>query len=394
MRESQSGTQRRGDRSGPEPLALYVHIPFCVRKCPYCDFNSGPVGEQKRARHLSALETEIRTSPWKGSEARTVFFGGGTPSELTLTELRRIVKALRDTFDLSRLEEWTIECNPGTLDDRKVSGFAEMGFDRISLGVQSFQHRHLEALGRCHDADQSRDAVKLARQAGFDNLNLDLIFALSGQTIDEWDRDLEEALSLDPEHLSLYNLTIEPGTEYGRRHRRGELPLPEEEAAALMYEKAMEATSGAGLEQYEISNYARPGRRCRHNLVYWSNQPYLGFGVSAASYVDGVRWVNCADWTRYESSVDRGQASRETEEKLSPPHALGEEIMLGLRTNEGLQLKAASRRHGLDADELFADELRFLTGEKLVQESEGWLRLTARGRLVADAVCAEFLRHA
>ncbi len=395
------------------PLALYVHIPFCVRKCYYCDFNSGPASEAIRNQFVDAVVAEIRTSPWKGSPARTVFFGGGTPSELNTAQLARITTALRETFAFSGQPkslastlpphsptstpphpepEWTIECNPGTVSLESLRAMREMGFNRISLGVQTFQDHHLKALGRIHTAAEAAEAVTAARSAGFHRLNVDLIFCLPGQTFEEWKSDLEAAFALEPEHLSLYNLTIEENTEFGRRHRLGILSLPDEDLSADMYEWTLDRCSVKGFEQYEVSNFARAGEECRHNQVYWRQEPFIGFGPSAASYFDGVRWTNTGSMQRYLATAahDTGP-ERATEEELPPVEAAGETIMLGLRTREGVDFEAVAARYGLDAERQYGEVTRQLVEDGLAYRDGRHLKLTRRGILLANAVCAQFL---
>jgi oxygen-independent coproporphyrinogen-3 oxidase len=384
------------------PLGLYVHIPFCVRKCHYCDFNSGPASDEIQAEYVDALEQEIRRSPWASLAARTVFFGGGTPSELSTTDLRRIVRALQETFDFSpnpqsairnpQSQEWTIECNPGTVSPAALAEMREMGFDRISLGVQSFHDSHLQAIGRIHSAAEAAAAVEQARAAGFQRLNLDLIFCLPGQTLDEWKSDLERGLELGPDHISLYNLTIEENTEFGRRYRSGLLSLPDEDVSADMYEWAIDRTAAAGMEQYEVSNFAHPGEECRHNQIYWRQEPYIGFGISAASYLDGVRWTNTGSMQRYLQSAAGPEGSdRAGEERLPPRAACGEAIMLGLRTREGADLAGLQKRWGMDPDREWGVEIEQFIGDGLMQRVDHRLLLTPRGVMLANAVCAAFL---
>src|SRR5262249_17294203 len=272
------------------PLALYVHIPFCVRKCFYCDFNSGPAAEEAREAYVVTLCREIRQSPWSGYPARTVFFGGRTPSELTVPQLGRIHDQLQGTFHLDSAAEWTIETNPGTVTLDTLRGMRDISFNRISLGVQSFQDHHLKAIDRIHTADEARQAFRWAAEAGFSNRNLDLIFGLPHQSLSDWAGDLDETVRLRPEHVSLYGLIVEEKTEVGRRYASGRLPLPDEDSVAEMYEMTLDRLADAGYRQYEISNFALPRHECRHNLVYWRNEPYLGFGNSAASFLDGERW--------------------------------------------------------------------------------------------------------
>jgi oxygen-independent coproporphyrinogen-3 oxidase len=268
----------------------------------------------------------------------------------------------------------------------------EMGFNRISLGVQSFHDHHLKAIGRIHTAAEAVEAVHLARRAGFRRLNLDLIFCLPGQTLEEWKRDVETALALGPEHLSLYNLTIEEKTEFGRRYRAGLMSLPDEELSADMYEWVMDRTAETGFSRYEVSNFALPGEECRHNQVYWRQEPFLGFGISAASYVDGLRWTNTGSMQRYLATAGRETGpDRATEERLPPREACGEAIMLGLRTREGVDLDAVAARYDLDPQRAFGDAVRRLAEDGLLEVEGSRLRLTRRGVMLANAVCAEFL---
>jgi oxygen-independent coproporphyrinogen-3 oxidase len=267
-----------------------------------------------------------------------------------------------------------------------------MGFNRISLGVQSFHDHHLKAIGRIHSADQAVEAVRAARRAGFRRLNVDLIFCLPGQTLEEWESDLECALALEPEHVSLYNLTIEEKTEFGRRHRMGLLALPDEDLSADMYEHAIERCARAGIEQYEISNFAYPGEECRHNQIYWRQEPFIGFGISAASYLNGTRWTHTGSMQRYLATAAReGGPERATEEHLPPREACGETIMLGLRTREGIDLPAACARHGLDPEFTYGPTVRELIEDGLLLQEGARLRLTHRGDMLANAVCARFL---
>jgi len=364
-----------------------------VRKCHYCDFNSGPAPEAIRGEYVEALAAEIRASAAAGSPARTVFFGGGTPSELTSPQLGRIVAALRETFAFPREDgEWTLECNPGTVGPESLAEIRALGFDRLSLGVQSFHDHHLRALGRIHTAAEAREAVGWARAAGFRRLNLDLIFCLPDQTAAEWQSDVEAALALQPEHLSLYNLTIEAQTEFGRRHRLGQLELPDEDLSADMYEWALDRLAAAGFVQYEVSNFARPGEECRHNLTYWRQEPYLGFGVSAASYRDGLRWTATGSMQRYLRTAARpGGPERAAEERLPPRAAAGEAVMLGLRTAEGADFAAIRRSHGVDPAAEWADALAQFAADGLLVREGARARLTRRGLLLANAVCAAFL---
>lgn len=376
-------------------LALYVHIPICAHKCYYCNFVSRPVESADRLKYLEALFCEIRHCPYRGSRAKSLYLGGGTPSLLTGDEIARLVDLLEDSFAFEPEAEWTIEANPGTVSPACCDRLLELGFDRISIGVQSFQNRNLRRLGRLHTADQAIQSYQWFRQAGAENINLDLIFGIPDQEPADWRQDLETAVGLAPEHLSIYGLTIEPSTPFGYLREVGVLRGAPEEVTAEMYEITMDLLETAGYEHYEISNFALPGYECRHNLTYWRNEPYLGFGVSAASFVDGLRWTNTTDWDRYLASARRGKVDRAAEERLPRPLALAEEIMLRIRTREGVATGELARKYGVDFDALFREVVEGLLEAGLLECAPGGtLRLTRRGKLLANEVCSEFLHAA
>ena len=377
--------------TGPlDDLGVYVHIPFCVQKCPYCDFVTGHLEPALRRRYLDALEREVRFSPWAGSRISTLFLGGGTPSELEPAELGRLFAAIRDSFDLSTLDEATIECNPETLTEEKTDAFLQLGFNRISLGAQSFQDRHLKRLGRGHSAAEARRALQLIRDSGFSRLNVDLIFALPDQGLEEWKSDVAEALDLDPGHVSLYHLTFEKGTDFYARMQRGELIPPGNRVASEMFQSAIGQMESRGYRQYEISNFARPGHESLHNQRYWRNRPTLGVGTGAASYIEAVRWANTRQIAAYAETISN-PPTLEFVEHLGPREALGEEIMLRLRTDEGVDLAQVSAKFGLDGPGLYSESIEKLRELDLVSWHGPHLRLTRNGLMVADSVCLEFL---
>jgi oxygen-independent coproporphyrinogen-3 oxidase len=322
---------------------------------------------------------------------RTVFFGGGTPSELEPELMERVVAALREAFVMEPDAEWTLEANPGTVDRDRLAAFHALGFNRISIGVQSFHDHHLTMLGRIHDQAAAVATYHQAAEAGFRSRNLDLIFALPNQTLSEWQSDLDRLITLRPEHVSLYGLTIEPETEFGRRHARALLTALDDDLAADMYEAALDTLEAAGYGQYEISNFALPGHRCRHNQVYWRSEPYLGFGVSAASFMDGARWQNERNWSRYRESVMAGSPASGPTERLTGREALGEALMLGLRLREGVNLAEVARHYQLDPRVVYARELDRFQSCGLLEEEEGVLRLTRRGLLLSNVVFAEII---
>lgn len=393
-----------------EPLSLYVHIPFCTAKCGYCDFNSYAGQDHLIPAYDQALERELRL--WARSlgsrPVSTVYFGGGTPSLTPIEELARVAGVIRECFSLEPDVEWSLEANPGTVNEAYLRGLRELGVNRLSFGVQSFDDIELKALERIHTADDVRREVAAARVAGFDNLNLDLIFGLPGQTLDAWRRNLEEALRLEPEHLSAYALTVEEGTALARNVARGRTPPPDPDRQADMYELTQEILASAGYQHYELSNWAKPGRQCRHNLVYWRNGEYLGVGAGAHSYLDGVRFANERLPSRYLAAVNEtwesSQAGGPTTmrqvasvEREPVEMQMAETAILGLRLIEGVDLAAFERRFGRRFEDVYATELPELFGYGLLERAEGHIRLTARGRLLGNevfqrllpAVCAE-----
>lgn len=318
------------------PIAVYVHTPFCPSKCGYCDFNSYAMSGEIMERTTDATVQEILASPWRGRPAKTIFFGGGTPTYLPDGQLARILDAVREVHPPLPDCEITSEANPGTVDTPKFEGMVAAGFNRVSLGVQSFSTGDLMRLGRVHEAGDVGTAVVMARRAGFKSLNLDLMFGLPGQSVAAWRRNLDLALSLRPDHLSLYCLTIEPNTRFYRLNLKGMLHLPDEEAQIEMYDLAMSRCAEAGLIQYEISNFARPGFECRHNLCYWLAEDYAGYGPGAVGCVGGVRSTNQKHPERYISAVDGSLPLKCEEEALDEDAKRTERIMLGLRLNSGL----------------------------------------------------------
>jgi oxygen-independent coproporphyrinogen-3 oxidase len=372
-------------------LGLYVHVPFCVRKCSYCDFNAYSGLGDLAAGFVDAVIAEIESAPERGRPAETVFFGGGTPTHLTAEQLTRVLYALKSTFALSPDAEITSEANPSTVDASKFSAMRSAGFKRLSVGVQSFEDHLLSAMDRTHTAREAEDAIHQARTAGFDNLSLDLMFGLPGQSREDWDSTLERAISLGLEHISVYSLTIEPGTRFERLHAGGKLSLPDENAELWMFERAIERLTAAGFEHYEVSNYARPGFRARHNLVYWRNAEYRGFGPGAVSYIAGRRWTNEKFPARYIHNVqNRSDLSIESE-CLEPAAALAETLMVGLRLREGIPLAPLRTRFGIDPVIHFAALITKLQNRGWLEVSPDRLRLTHQGLLFANDAFLEFL---
>jgi oxygen-independent coproporphyrinogen-3 oxidase len=400
----------------PASLALYVHIPFCQAKCPYCDFNSYAGLEGLMAPYVDALIAEMALWREATHDARvaTVFFGGGTPSVLPLADTERIFAALHRSFSAGGGPdaEITVEANPGSADSARLAGLRRLGFNRLSLGVQSFQDDELSAsggLGRIHSAAEARQAYHAARRAGFENVNLDLIYGLPGQALAAWQRTLAEAIALRPEHLSLYALTLEEGTPLAADVAHGRQPAPDPDLAADMYLWASEALAAAGYQHYEISNWALPGYRCRHNLIYWHNQPYLGLGAGAHSCLGGFRFAAVRDPRAYIREVmatgaipfDDGLAAcltglrhLESVVQVTDARAMAETAILGLRLVEGLSLAAFRRRFGVGLSSVYGPAVAELTALGLLERSSGRLRLTSKGRLLGNEAFERFLPDA
>ncbi len=369
--------------------SLYVHVPFCVVKCPYCDFYSVVEKGEPIDDFLSALDHELERRA-RGVKPATVFVGGGTPSHLSLPETGRLIQLLLAHVDLSAVAEFTVEANPESLSEAKIRLWRDAGATRFSMGVQSFDAGKLVFLGRAHDAGAARSAFRALRAVGGD-VNIDLMFAVPGETPETWSRDLDEAIALGPDHLSAYGLTIEPGTEFGRRKRRGELGECDEETWCRLFELTRERLSIAGLDPYEISNFARPGHECRHNLNYWRNGEYIGVGPSAASFTGGVRRRNIADVRKYVDALARASDATAFEERLVPERQVGESLMLGLRLEQGVSVSEHRALYGVDLLESHSSEIDRLRSEGLLALEGDRLRLTSSGRRVADSVIEAFL---
>lgn len=366
-------------------LGIYIHIPFCVRKCAYCDFLSAPADAETRDAYVRALKEEIRAAgELNGSyEGATVFFGGGTPSLLAGDELAGILDEISGQLLLRSDAEITVECNPGTLDRKKLEAYKRAGINRLSIGLQSADNRELRALGRIHTWEEFRENYEEVRKLGFSNVNVDLMSALPGQTREGWRTTLERVTDLNPEHISAYSLIIEEGTPFYEKYREGgscEAELPGEDLDRLMYEDTRAFLWEKGYERYEISNYAKPGYECRHNLSYWERTDYKGFGLGAASLLKKVRYKNSTDLQEYL----KGQFSYESVEPLSEKDALEETMFLGLRKMKGIVLNDTIRR-------IYGKKIKTLTEEGLLWQSENRLRLTDRGIDISNYVLSEFL---
>src|SRR6266536_4607127 len=361
---------------------LYVHIPFCARICPYCAFYKDLLDRSQTWRFCEAILRDLDQQCASFALApETIYFGGGTPTALTTSQLEFLLGGFIERLNLSSLPEWTIEANPGSVSARKATLLHKLGVTRVSLGIQSWDDELLKVLGREHNSQQAEQSLHILRAAGCSNINVDLMFGLPGQTIEQWKFTLEQTISLEPEHISAYCLTYEEDTEFFLRHARGEL-LQDTDADAGFFETAMSILEDAGYEHYEISNYARPGFASVHNRAYWLGKDYLGIGPSAFSTVGMHRWQNICDYRTYIDRVLSGQSTRGASENLTSDMKRTERIALSLRTCDGVPASDLKR---------VAQQTNEFIGFGLLRESNGNFVLTRKGKALADSVAEAFL---
>lgn len=384
-----------------QPFSLYIHIPYCISKCPYCDFNSHVVAEIPEKQYLSALGRELEgygaVKDWDGRPVQSIFFGGGTPSTFSPASIGKLLEQVAATFPLQADCEITLEANPGTIDRGNFHGYNEAGVNRISVGVQSFQPQLLKFLGRIHSSDEAREALHTVQRAGFENFSLDLIYANPGQSLRDLEADLDEALAFGPPHLSAYNLTFEEGTPFHRDYRAGRIQSLNEEEEIAMAVLIEEKLRDAGLRRYEISNYARLGAHSRHNVNYWRDGDYLGLGAGAHSYkrsdgnpVFGKRWSNEKNPARYMTLMRDRRCAKVDQEEIDRKKAAGEFMFMGLRMMEGVSSEVFSSRFGSNPRAFYPKIEIWLQGE-LMEENNGYLRLTQRGLWLANSIFVEFM---
>jgi oxygen-independent coproporphyrinogen III oxidase len=371
-------------------LGVYVHIPFCAAICNYCNFNRGLFDAELKARYVGALLQEIRRSG-DGAPADTIFFGGGTPSLLEPSEVGAIISACRDAFDVPHAAEITLEANPESVSVERLAAYRDAGVNRLSFGVQSFDDAELARLSRLHTASRAELAVSEARQAGFDNVSLDLMMWLPQQSVAAWLSNVETLIALGPEHASLYILELYPNAPLREEMARSRWSQAPDDDAAEMYLQGMARLDAAGYTQYEISNVARTGRRSRHNLKYWQDGEWLGFGCGAHSTRRGVRWKNLASTEDYVAGVTEGTRLRVEERRLSEGERLEEALFTGLRLVEGVDLRALEKRYKVDTWARHGEELRPFVDEGLLVYDGESLRLTRQGMLLAHEIMAVFI---
>ena len=371
-----------------KPTSAYVHIPFCTQICYYCDFSKVFIKNQPVDSYLEHLLQEFAS--YDIQKLRTLYIGGGTPTALSALQLETLLDGLTRNLDLSVLEELTIEANPGDLDEDKIAVLKNSAVNRVSLGVQTFDDKMLKKIGRSHlekDIYENIDRLKLA---GFDNISIDLIYALPGQTMEQVKDNVAKAIALDIPHMSLYSLILENHTVFMNRMRRGKLPLPKEEVEAEMFEYIIATLESAGFEHYEISNFSKPGFESRHNLMYWDNAEYYGIGAGASGYVNGVRYKNHGPIRHYLKAVEEGNA-RITEEHLTLREQMEEEMFLGLRKKSGVSMTRFEEKFGRSFDGLYGEIVRDLVQQGLMQVDGDRVRMTKRGLFLGDTVAERFI---
>jgi len=377
---------------------LYIHIPFCRQKCPYCAFFSQEHTGNDLIRYAGLLHQEMflaagKTAPQQGLDS--IYFGGGTPSLLDPQQAADLISQAEKLFGLAAGAEVTLEANPGTIDFQRLADFRQAGVTRLSLGIQSFDDRMLKHLGRIHTALQAREAFSSARRAGFDNIGVDLIHALPGQTGAMWLAELQQAVQLAPEHLSIYGLTIEEGTPFAAQYAGDSPLLPGEDLAAEMFEMADDLLAAGGYEHYEIANYARAGFRSRHNSGYWKRDGYLGLGAGAHSFLRdtgfGTRFSNAADLNEYSTALHNGVSPRRDTMSLAREDAMAEYLFLGLRMSDGVLSIPFEKEFGAGLNDVFGQEIATLLEQGLLMEDTCGIRLTRRGMLLSNQVFQRFL---
>ncbi len=375
-------------------LGLYIHIPFCVRKCKYCDFNSFKLNIDEKKKYLSALSKEMELYKEKigQKEIDSIFVGGGTPSILNEEEIKILFDNINLNFKIKEDAEITMECNPGTLTLNKLKTMKKCGVNRLSIGLQAVQNHHLKYIGRIHTFEEFEKNYHEAKKVGFDNINIDLMYALPNQTKEDWMESLEKVVNLNPTHISAYSLILEENTELFDMYERKEFKLLDEDTDIEMYEYTINYLKSHGYNQYEISNYAKEGFECKHNILYWKCENYVGIGTSASGFLDEIRYNNLCEIDKYEELILNGKKPIEWEEKLSIKDKIEESIFLGLRMNEGIKFKDFKNKYDFNFLEEYKNEIEKLTKLQLIDINETGMKLTQKGKEISNSVFVEFIK--
>jgi putative oxygen-independent coproporphyrinogen III oxidase len=374
--------------------AAYIHIPFCQHICHYCDFNKFFLKGQPVDEYLDSLKKEMQITLQESPTEylQSIFIGGGTPTALNEQQLEKLCRDIKDILPYNSQTEYTFEANPGDLSKEKLEILREAGVNRLSIGVQTFNNDLLQKIGRTHQAEDVFHTVAEAKNLGFKNISVDLIYSLPGQTLEDFRETLKTAFTLDIQHYSGYSLIIEPKTVFYNLMRKGRLPTPGEDVEAQMYDLLMNEMEANGFEQYEISNFSKPGFESRHNLTYWDNDWYYGFGAGAHSYVNGQRISNHGPLKKYMGALDEGRLPILENHEVTLTEQMEEEMFLGLRKNKGVSIPKFTEKFNVDLMKLFAEELEKLTGQGLISFEDNHVKLTRRGRFLGNEVFQSFLR--
>ena len=374
-------------------LGLYLHIPYCLHKCGYCDFNSHPENQVESVHYVEALLKELKfySTTLKSYNVPTVFMGGGTPTILPPSQLKKILDTVQQGFNLTSDCEITIEANPATIKLETLQEIHAAGYNRISIGVQSFDEKELQLLERVHNEKEIHSTVHRARSANFENLSMDLMFALPDQSTEKWQSHLKQATAKNPDHLSTYNLTIEPATAFFKLHEKGKLCLPHEDIQLEMYETTIQVLEDAGYSQYEISNFSKPGMESQHNINYWNNGEYLGVGAGASSYLNGERSKNINLPSIYIREIETKASAIHTREHLEPLQAMGETLMLGLRLLKGVSIDVFENRFQVSFQKVYGKVVESLLNQELITLNENRIALSRKGLFLADSVILKFM---
>ncbi|MGL5751305.1 MAG: radical SAM family heme chaperone HemW [Paraclostridium sp.] len=374
-------------------LGLYIHVPFCVQKCNYCDFNSFKVKGNDKKEYLDYIKKEmiLYKNEFKDKQFDTVFFGGGTPSILSISELEELVVAIFENFNIKEDAEVSMECNPGTINKEKLLHMKNLGINRLSIGLQAIQNHHLEYIGRIHSYEEFEKNYLEAREVGFDNINVDLMYALPNHKKEEWIESLDKIISLNPSHISAYSLILEEGTRLYDMYECEEFKLLDEDTDIEMYNYTINKLRENGYNQYEISNYAKENKECKHNIIYWQCDNYLGLGPGASGFIGKNRYSNESDLDEYNKKVS--QKIKPVEEKilLSEQDKIEEFIFMGLRMNEGISLKVFKDRFNKRFEDIYKETMDKLIYDKLLELDGEYLRLTQKGREISNSVFIEFI---
>lgn len=389
-------------------IGLYVHIPFCVKKCKYCDFNSYKMDIDLKKRYIEDLKIEMelysnklyKDNKYKNKECcslnkndkiTSIFVGGGTPSILTSDEIREVFMSIKEMFYIDDNAEITIECNPGTLTLEKLKTMKDIGINRLSIGLQAIQEKHLNFIGRIHTYEEFEKNYKDALSVGFKNINIDLMYSLPNQTLCDWKETLEKVVHLNPTHISAYSLTLEEGTELYNMYESNKFELIDENIDIEMYEYTINYLRSKGYNQYEISNYSKEGFNCKHNILYWECKPYIGIGAGASGYINENRYNSVESLEDYHLSLVKREKPIQENEILSEKDMIEEKIFMGLRMNKGIKFEDFKKKFGIDFKDKYSKQIEMLSARKLINQSFEGIQLTQKGREISNSVFIEFM---